>query len=114
METIRKTGTKATYFEGNFYLNSNKNRACPIQFPTVLVAYGPGIRSGEWQSCTSINTPKYVIDNYFYGKVGSLKNFWDCVYKLENINWNDVNNDNLGVLELINSANNELMKLKEL
>jgi hypothetical protein len=115
METIRKAGTIATYFKGNFYLrDSNKNWACPIEFPTVFVAYGKGIKNGNWQSCTSINTPKFVIDYYFKGVTGKLKNFWDYVYLLEVITWNDVENDKQKVLTLINLANNELIKLSEI
>ena len=114
MKTIRKTGTKATYFKGNFYLRDREGWANPIDYPSVFVAYGQGIKSGNWQSTTSINTPKYVIDNYFGGKTGKLKNFWDCVYSLEKITWKDVEKDKQNVLKLINLANNELIKLAEL
>ena len=111
MNTIRKTPKKSTYFEGNFQLLTNENRATPIEFPTVFTAYGPAIRSGNWQSCTGINTPQYVIDNYFDKRKGSLTPFWDCVFALENITWDDVKKDKDSVLGLVNAANNELLKL---
>ena len=115
METIFKTGKKATYFEGNFYLRDEKSGwASPIDFPTVFTAYGAAIKSGNWQSCTSINTPQHVIDNYFNGKKGNLKNIWECVFALENITWDDVRENKDRVLTLINLANNELLKLETL
>lgn len=116
MKPIRKTNKAHTYFKGNFYLrdNSTTNWAHPIDFPTVFVAYSQDIRSGNWQSCTSINTPKYVIDNYFDGKKGGLIHFWDSVSALEHITWEDVKKDKEKVLSLINAANNQLLKLKEL
>ena len=110
---VRKANKRATYFEGNFYLrDENKNWANPIKFPTVFIAYGKAIKSGNWQSCTAINTPQYVIDNYFSGKNNNHL-FWDAVFALENITWQDVSNDKERVLKLINNANNQLMKFKE-
>jgi hypothetical protein len=116
MQQIFKTNTKATYFEGTFKLRDNNttNWATPIDFPTVFTAYGKGIKSGGWQSCTSINTPKYVIEHFFNNRIGSLKVFLDCVFNLENIAWEDVAKDKENVLKLINLANNELLKLKQL
>ena len=116
MSTIRKTHQKATYFKGNFHLRdrTNTNWARPIEFPTVFCAYGQAIKSGNWQSCTSINMPQYVIDNYFDSKKGILANFWDSVFALENITWQDVEKDKQNVLNLINTANNELHKLPTL
>jgi len=115
MKTIRKTGTKATYFKGNFYLyECGANWASPISFPTVFVAYGKGVCSGYWQACTGINTPEYVINHYFNRERGILNNFWDSVFDLEKITWADVNADKQNVLNLINLANNELLKLNEL
>lgn len=110
---IFKTNTKATYFEGTFCLRDNKttNWATPIDFPTVFTAYGKGIKSGNWQSCTAINTPQYVIDNYFNGKTNSVL---DAAKSLENITWEDVSNNKESVLNLINLANNELLKLNQL
>ena len=68
MRTIFKTGKTNTYFEGKFYLRDKKsNFSTPIDFPTVFTAYGRAIASGDWNSCTAINTPQYVIDNYFDG-----------------------------------------------
>lgn len=115
MKRITKTPKKATYFEGNFYLRDEKqNWANPIDFPTVFTAYGAAIRSGNWQSCTAINTPDYVIKHYFDGKEGVLKPLWAVCRQLEPITWEDVKNDKERVLNLINVANNELLKLPEL
>lgn len=111
-----KTGTKSTYFNGVFFLRDNtiNNWADPIEFPTALTAFGNGIKSGNWRSCTSINTPQYVIDNYFDGKKDTLKNLWECAFNLEKITWADVENDKQNVLRLIDNANNELLKLAAL
>jgi hypothetical protein len=117
MRTIFKTWKKATYFEGIFELR-NVRMAVPIKFPLVLTAYGKGIKSGFWRSCTSINAPKYVIGNYFDG-VGHCKH--DAMYQLfcycdelSNITWKDVDENREMVLDLIDLANNELLKLKTL
>ena len=116
MNTIYKTGFKNTYFGGNVSLrdNSKTNWADPIGFPTVFVAHGAAIKSGNWQSCTSINTPAYVIERYFNNREGSLKPFWSAIKKLKKITWSEVENDKENVLSLINLANNELLKLKTL
>ena len=116
MKTIRKTPKKATYFEGTFALrdNSKTNWGTPIDFPTVFVAYGQAIRSGNWQSCTGINTPQYVIDHFFNGRKGAMSLFWEAVFTLENITWQDVEKDKGNVLILINNANNQLLKLPSL
>ena len=58
-----------------------------------------------------VNTPKYVIDNFFNGRKGSLKNLWEAIEKLENLSWNDVKSNKDNVLKLINLANNEILKL---
>lgn len=119
MKTIFKTWKKATYFEGHFSLrNETDNWATSINFPTVFVAYSQGIRSGNWQSCTSINTPNYVINHYFNG-IGNNRNhlmyhLWSICKQLELIKWVDVKEDKENVLNLINLANNELLKLKTL
>lgn len=116
MNTIFKTWQKATYFEGVFQLRDrNANWASPIDFPTVLTAYGAAIKSGNWQSCTAINTPDYVI-NTFFDTIGHNKNdamyqLWTYCKELENINWTKVNQDESNVIELIRLANNELFKL---
>jgi hypothetical protein len=116
MKQVRKTGTPATYFEGNFELrdNSNTNWASPIDFPTVFTAYGAGIKSGNWQSCTSINTPQYVIDNYFGGEVKNLNFIFELCFLLENITWNDVKSDRTKVEKLIKEANEYLNELPQL
>jgi len=117
METIFKTNKKATYFEGTFKLrDATKNYASPIQFPTVFIAFGKAIKSGNWQSCTATNTHRYVIDHYFDGKrnIFGLSSLWDYCFELEKITWEDVKNDKENILMLINLANNELLKLKQL
>ena len=119
MNTIFKTWKKATYLEGIFSLrNKNKNWASPIDFPTVFTAYGQAIRSGNWQSCTAINTPNYVIDKYFdtigHEKHHTMGLLWEATKKLENITWEDVEKNEDNVLKLIETANNELLKLKQL
>lgn len=115
MKTIRKTGMPSTYFEGDFELrNRDVNWAHPIDFPAVFVAYGRGIKSGNWSSCTSINTPQYVIDNYFKGRTNGLNTFWEYVFKLEKITWLDVEKNKPYVLQLLGDANNELSKLTKL
>lgn len=117
METIFKTWKKATYFEGQFEIYKNK-MAHPIHYPTVFVGYGRGIKSGNWNRCTSINTPTYVIDKFF-DSIGH--NIHDNMYplfklckELERITWGDVKDNENYVLELINLANEELNKLKTL
>lgn len=115
MNNIFKTHQKSIYFKNTFQLRSeNENWASPIDFPTVFEAYGKGIKSGNWQSCTGINTPKYVIEKYFENNKESLNSLWDCCFELENISWADVKKDKDKVLKLINAANNELFKLPKL
>lgn len=118
-DRIFKTWKKATYFKGGFELVDEKeNMASPIDFPVVFTAYGVAIKSGNWQSCTGINTPEYVIKNYFDG-IGqeiydSMSKLWLYCFELENITWNIVYNRKDYVLNLIELANNELRKLSEL
>lgn len=116
MGTIFKTGTKNTYFNGMVTLrdNTNTNWAHPIGFPTVFTAFGAGIKSGNWQSCTSTNTPEYVVKEYFNNREGNLRLFWETLKTLENITWLDVENKKDFVLSLINIANNELLKIPTL
>jgi hypothetical protein len=117
MSTIFKTWQKATYLEGFFRLRDNTQRwAHPIEFPTVFTANGRAIKSGNWKSYTSINTPNYVIEHYFdtigHGENDTMNEMWGYCKKLENINWDDVKKDENSVLSLINLANNELLKLR--
>lgn len=118
MKTIYKTWKKATYFKGNFQLrDEDDNMAWPIEFPTVFTAYGQGIASGNWQSCTRINTPKYVIDNYFdtigHNKHDAMFQMWAYCKQLDTLNhWDVVKQNKDELLRLINLANNELLKLK--
>lgn len=112
MKTIRKTAKRGIYFEGNFKLrDANKNWAHPIDFPTVFEAYGQAIKSGNWRSCTSINTPDYVIANYFEGEELGMKYIWELARILENTTWEQVNNDKQAVLKLVNEANYFLHEL---
>ena len=111
MKTIRKTWKKATYFKGELEL-ADTNCRSPIGFPTVFVAYGAAIRSGNWQSGTAINTPEYVIENYF-DSIGNNKHdpmfmLWNYCKQLAHITRHDINGD---VIDLIKLANNELNKL---
>jgi hypothetical protein len=112
---IRKTGKKATYFEGDFYLrDASKNWAHPIDFPTVFEAFGQGIKSGNWRSCTAINTPEYVIDQYFGGRKGNLKDLWNKCIELSRITWDDVKANPEAVNSLISEANSHLDNLEKL
>lgn len=116
METIFKTWQKATYLEGYFELRDlNSNWASPVNFPTVFTAYGQAIKSGNWQSCTSINTPDYVINNYFdtlgHNKYETMSIMWEYCKKLEKIKWADVYDNINEVKKIIELANIELNKL---
>lgn len=114
MQFIFKTWKKATYFEGIFKIRKNENMAIPIAFPTVFTAYGKAIKTGNWESCTSINTPDYVINNYFDGRYSEMEKLWAYCKLLEKVTWVDVENNVNDVLKLITLANNELSKLKRL
>jgi len=119
MKPIFKTWQRATYFKGKFALrNENINWATPIEFPTVFVAYGPAVKSGNWQSCTAINTPDYVIKNYFdtigHGKHHEMYLLWTYCKQLNIITWKNVKENRGNVLELIRLANVELLKLETL
>lgn len=112
MKTIYKTGTKATYLEGNFELvDEGRNWAHPIDFPIIFTAYGKAVRSGNWQRCTAINTPDYVIKHYLNNKVNKSNKLWSICRELENIKWSDVKKNRESVLNLINIGNEELSKL---
>jgi len=115
--SIRKTGQKATYLKGRFQLrDETKNWAHPIDFPTVFTAYGAAIKNGNWQSCTNINTPEYVIREYFENdrNKGGLSEMWDYCEQLSKLTWEDVRNDKDAVLKFVNLANNELLKTESL
>lgn len=116
---IYKTWKKATYFGGDFALRACETMmAHPIEFPCVFVAFGKGIKSGNWQSCTAINTPAYVIE-YYFDNIGNNKHdamykMWSLCKKLSCIKWSDVQEKPEMVKNLIQSANKELNKLEEL
>ena len=118
MRYIFKTWKKATYFKGIFKITENKNRATPIDFPTVFTAYGKAIRSGHWQSCTAINTPDYVIKHYFdtvgNNEQDAMFKLWEICKELEKITWQDVESRKNYVIDLIDKANAELFKLPQL
>ena len=119
MDKVFKTWKKATYFKGAFKLRDrDKNWASPIDFPTVFVAYGAGVHSGNWRSLTSINTPEYVITHYF-DTVGNnihdeMFQLWDVCKKLSKVTWDTVEDIPEYVNNLITIANGELYKLKTL
>ena len=73
MKTIFKLNNNL-YFEGLFYLRSrvNTNWANPINSPTIFEAYGKGIQSGNWRSCTAINAVDYIIKNYLGGNITNI------------------------------------------
>lgn len=52
---------KHLYLEGDYtYRDLNGNWASIVDFPTVFTAAGRGVQSGNWQSCTANNTPRYL------------------------------------------------------
>lgn len=119
MQKIFKTWKKATYFKGNFKLRDNENWAhSPIEFPTVFRAYGKAIKTGNWWSSTSINTPNYVVKEYFdeigHGKHDLMASIWYYCKQLSNKTWTDVEMDKVSILNLIKLANYELNKLNTL
>jgi len=120
MKSIFKLGN-GQYFEGLFYLRSKDiNWATPIDCPTIFEAKGAGIKSGNWRSCTAINTAKYVIENYLNKRpsnsllslpLGERKEFWKIAVQIEELNtWETVNE----VLPLIEKANSIINKLPQL
>ena len=117
MGQIFKTWKQGTYFKGGFQLGDRSIEwSTPIKFPIVFrVCYDSAVKSGNWRSCTGINTPNYVIDFYF-DTIGHEENhtmhlLWKYCKQLVEKNWDDVENDKANVLELIRLANYELGKL---
>ena len=59
-----------------------------------------------------------VIDKYFdtigHEKHHTMGLLWEATKKLENITWKDVEENEENVLKLIETANNELLKLRQL
>lgn len=112
---IFKTWKKNIYFKGFFKLrNKNENWVTPIDFPTVFEGYGKAIKSGNWQRCTGINNPEYVVKNYFDNNESEMFELWRICKELENITWDDVFKNEVGILKLVDLANNELKNLKTL
>lgn len=113
MNDIRKAGNNI-YFKSYFKLRSkDENWANPIEFPAIFIAYGKAIKSGRWQKVTSINTPKYVIDNYFKGNkyaiaafddIQNIK-FWNLVEKLSKLDNKKVYSNMAAVQGVIDEAN---------
>ena len=119
MKTIFKLGN-SLYLKGIFYIRDNKNTnwAIPVDCPTIFEAYGQGIKSGNWQSCTAINTAQYVIKHYLDNNIlkymPSLSKsdkirFWELAKQIEVLN----SFEYLEELEiLIKEANDILNKLE--
>jgi hypothetical protein len=64
METIRKIKGNL-YLKGDYKLGGiESNHAHPCEFPTIFTAKGRAVKSGNWNSCTSINTPKSIVQFY--------------------------------------------------
>jgi hypothetical protein len=64
MKTIHKIA-KNLFIEGNYEIKDpESNYAYPVDHPTVFVAYGEAIRSGNWMACTAINTPRSIHEFY--------------------------------------------------
>jgi hypothetical protein len=116
MKTIRKTTKKSTYFKGDFELRdrTNINWACPIGFPVVFTAYSKAIRSGNWQSCTGVGNPDYIIKEYFNNDELNMSELWRLCRNLGLITWKHVENNKEFVTKLIESANKEFEKLPTL
>jgi hypothetical protein len=113
---IKKTWQKATYFDGKFKLfKQPSNMAYPVSSPIVFIAYGAGIKSGNWKSCTSISNAEFVITHYFNGignnKHDAMFSLWEYCKQLDALTWDD---DMVKAEELVNKANKELDKLKSL
>ena len=71
-----------TYLEGKFKVyNKESNTAGIIDFPTVFRAFGKAIRSGNWQSCTAINTPEYIA-KYIEDDYKTNKSLYDYKFKV--------------------------------
>lgn len=51
------------YFEGEWKMRDvDSNYAYPFDFPIIFEAYWKAIYSGNWRSCTAINTPLSIIE----------------------------------------------------
>jgi len=72
---------KDVYLKGLYTMRDvNSNYAFPFDFPTIFSAKGRAIKSGNWTSCTSINTPDYIVkflNQYSDTKYGSI---WDIKF----------------------------------
>ena len=80
MEKIIKIG-KHIYLSGLYQMRSvESNYANPCEFPTIFVAFWAGIKSGNWQSCTSINTPDQLV-KYFNENGYNYRSNYDIVFK---------------------------------
>lgn len=65
------------YFKGVFSMRDiESNYAYPVDFPTIFIAKGKGIKSGNWRSCTGTNTPDY-ISKYYSEEVSPVNSNYD-------------------------------------
>lgn len=73
---------KNLYLKGLYEMgNTESNYVYPCKFPTIFKAYGKAIESGNWQSCTAINTPK-CIRKFFEREINRK------IYRNYNIHFN--------------------------
>lgn len=119
MKTIFKLGN-SLYLKGVFYIKDNKktNWSNPVDCPTIFNAYGQGVKSGNWQSCTSINTVEYVVKKYLNNNIlkympnlskSDKIRFWELARQIEVLNnWEYLEELN----PLLEEANSILNKLK--
>jgi hypothetical protein len=107
------------YFKGLFRKSELRNNT--IEYPTIFEAKGRAIKSGNWNSCTSINTAEYIFNNYIkttkdnvaFDKLSNIesKELAELIYKLS---W-DRNNSNPNYNKLkknIDRANELLLKME--
>lgn len=103
------------YLKGLYSLRDNENCSSPVDCPTIFVAFGAAIRSGNWRSCTAINTPEYIFVNYIQDEPENVRynNLTDdesllltkLIFEIGNTNrW-----DNIERLEKLISVANELL-----
>lgn len=110
---------KPIYFKGLYSLyNEDSNMATPVDCPTIFTAFGQAIRSGNWQSCTALNTAQYIFDNYIEQKPKDVRynNLTDeeslllteLIFSIDNLNnWVDIDK----VKPFINIANELIIKI---
>lgn len=76
MKNLRKI-KGCLYLQGEYQMKDIKsNYAYPCEFPTILTAYGAGIKSGNWRSCTAINTPD-SIHKFYSENIAPIQSNYD-------------------------------------